>query len=413
MFEYYKGYEIDGSDTSYSLLTPDFEKMKEMLKFFFSLKVIDKNKDIKICYVSKSSQNKYTKDKVNIKELVDKKYNRSNLDELFDDIIKYNVGYIEIRYNYVQIESLFPEVKREIIDYIVLANKNNMKLEYNNPVLTVINPYYDNSIYKSTVDNINITFNVEPDDCFDDITPDDYIELCSKDSNCSIGFDVSVVHGGVSPILPYYIMEKMARRFPEYKLNPYKDYDDINCCGKIDVDWTINECFEISPKNFTKIFKNQEFSFIERINYKDVKYIEEGKVYLHNVESNKYKFNKVMLKKCEEKDEVFEENYGYGKQIYSKEFAIYSILKRYKKDESEYITLDDYISFCQEIVEKIQLNHNEVKAYTVVYLNIFYENDKTKYYSCKVRFNTENSKGIFELIVPRKSWTLVNKLLSK
>ncbi len=29
MFEYYKGYEIDGSDTSYDLLTPNFEKLKE------------------------------------------------------------------------------------------------------------------------------------------------------------------------------------------------------------------------------------------------------------------------------------------------------------------------------------------------------------------------------------------------
>ncbi|MCT4594432.1 MAG: hypothetical protein N4A57_09215 [Anaeromicrobium sp.] len=42
MFLYYDGYEIDGSDTSYNILTPEMEKLKEVVNYYLQLKIIRK-----------------------------------------------------------------------------------------------------------------------------------------------------------------------------------------------------------------------------------------------------------------------------------------------------------------------------------------------------------------------------------
>ncbi len=404
MFEYYKGYEIDGSDTSYSLLTPNFEKLKEMLKFFFSLKVIDKNKMIRLKNAKRKDE-KYAVNNIRYKidELEGKKYSRENIDELFDDLIKYDVDYVTIIYHYVKIESLFPEVKRELIDYIIAANKD-LNLEYHNPVLF-------GSLSDSTEEELYINFKPNIDRYGNDLTPDSLTQLFIKDEYYSLDFALSVVTGGIPSILPYYIMEKFSERFPEYGLNAFEDYNDINCCGKVYVDSAIYECFEILPEDFNKIFSNEKFRFIEWEGYRDYKYIENDKIYANEVLRLQKYYYSVLHKEYKEEDGVFLDSYGLGKSVYSKQFTIYSLLKRYIKDDTNYVSYDDYVNFCKDLSEKMKLKVVEIKAYTNITLHISKNDGSEKYHVCNIRFNKEKGRGVFELIVPRTGRELVESLL--
>lgn len=74
MFEYSKGYENDGSDTSYNIIAPEFETCVEILNYYLRLKMVYKNAPIAVVTAGGPDR----------KEGWGKEYNRDNIDELWD-----------------------------------------------------------------------------------------------------------------------------------------------------------------------------------------------------------------------------------------------------------------------------------------------------------------------------------------
>jgi hypothetical protein len=56
MFTYWKGYEIDGSSTTYNIVIPQQELIVEVLRYIMSLKIIDRNENINISYSETSDK---------------------------------------------------------------------------------------------------------------------------------------------------------------------------------------------------------------------------------------------------------------------------------------------------------------------------------------------------------------------
>ncbi len=46
MFTYWRGYEIDGSSTTYNIVFPDQKMYEEVLRYFINLKIINRDDDI-------------------------------------------------------------------------------------------------------------------------------------------------------------------------------------------------------------------------------------------------------------------------------------------------------------------------------------------------------------------------------
>ena len=109
MFEYYEGYEIDGSDTSYNILTPEIEKLKEVVNYYLNLKIIRKDVPIEITQVNTEQKG----------ELYKKCYYKHQLGLMWEDVFSSSIKSFESSYKYVNPYNLYPEVKRDLITSIV------------------------------------------------------------------------------------------------------------------------------------------------------------------------------------------------------------------------------------------------------------------------------------------------------
>ncbi len=426
MFEYFTGYEIDGSDTSYSLITPNFEKLKEMLRFFFSLKIINKNKPIIINSATKKVNGKNKK----IDELSNKKYTKDGIDNLFNDLLKYSVESFRIKYTYVNVENLYPEIKRELIDFLLSSDEAVKSNNYTNPIFTRINYYYDNVIGVSATDFIDVTSQGDLD-YYDDLTPEKLLKLYMVGDYYNISFDLSVVHGYVSPLLPYYAMEKISKKFPEYELNPFQDYDEINCCGKLNTKFEINECIEISPLKLieflrkdivycVEVIDNQEPIYItkdkENKNSKKVSVEENAtKVYTSHILSKRSVFKKYIPYSNKAKEETLNFKgleYDLGKNIYPKEYKLCSLLYKYIDGNSDYITIENYIKLSKEMANLNYFKDIEIKKYTTIYLQIFESVNSERCFNAKIRYNCKGENDFFELIIPYECKKVINRFIN-
>lgn len=212
MFKYYKGYEIDGSDTAYNIIIPDMKKIEEIVNYYLSLKVIHKNKKIIL---------KFNRNSI-------KKYSIHELDEMWHYIYENNLKSFEIEYTYVATQNLYSEVKREIIDYLLEDIKIKPKL---------IDPNFTSS--KQSTDYITVN-------CFnnksvkvnklDDITSSDYHNnIIGNHKLFNINFDCSVVRGNTSVLLAYYALRKISERFLELGINPENSINESLCSCCYDV----------------------------------------------------------------------------------------------------------------------------------------------------------------------------------
>ncbi len=398
MFEYYKGYEIDGSDTSYSLLTPNFEKMKEILKYFLNLKIIDKKKEVYVHGYS-IKRNKY-------KCELEKSYNIANIEKLFEDLIKFDIDSITLKYQYVNIENIYPDVKNEIIEYILKKSDKYSKFNLINPILSSVNSYYDVHLTSDIVDVIKIVEGREIDYSFD-LTPKNMKDSYLKLNYYDMDFGVSFIHGMVPLLLSYYTLEKIAEGFPEYNIMPFNDFNEIAFDFEHAIDYDISECFEIHQDDLKTIISNEVFQFTEK---NKASVVDKGWLYTEFIFEKLDIFNKVIEDySCNDSTK----SYDLGKNIFTSEYKVFSLSNKYKTTEKNYLAYEDYIQLCTEIYNLNYLSINEIRKFTTTYLNIYENVNSNKYYKCKLRFNVEREKTFFQLIVPVESRKAISRFIER
>ncbi|PAB61135.1 hypothetical protein [Anaeromicrobium sediminis] len=286
MFSYYDGYEIDGSDTSYNILTPEMEKLKEVVNYYLQLKIIRKDVPIKITKVNTKRKGK----------LCNKSYYKHELDLMWEDILSSSIKSFEISYEYVNPYNLYPEVKRELITSIV----NNSDIKEKDLIQPVFwpNPYTQGYMQLF----------LEPDVAkkkytnFNEICRDDY---CNRQQDNPIRFvDVYCCLGGPN-VLKYYALKKMSLAFPEleidaeanlgnvswYEIHPENFlYEEIDCPSKdlyMTIDRILNlEGVETSRKNpFINTYHCNEIEKYKQFRYESISYKEKEPKVLGQVDT--------------------------------------------------------------------------------------------------------------------------------
>ncbi|HOQ00655.1 MAG TPA: hypothetical protein PK604_07500 [Acetivibrio clariflavus] len=108
MFTYWKGYEIDGSSTTYNIVIPQRELMVEVLQYIINLKIIDRNDNINISYAETGdnlSKNVVRKDNI---------YKFEEIEKILE--ITRNPSILDFHINIycVHPDKLFPQIRKEI-----------------------------------------------------------------------------------------------------------------------------------------------------------------------------------------------------------------------------------------------------------------------------------------------------------
>ncbi|MCT4620107.1 MAG: hypothetical protein N4A62_12035 [Marinisporobacter sp.] len=275
MFEYYDGYEIDGSDTSYNILTPEIEKLKEVVNYYLQLKIIRKDIPIKITKVNTKRKG----------ELCNKSYYKHELDLMWEDVLSSSVKSFEISYKYVNPYNLYPEVKRELITSIV----NNFGIKEKDMIQPVLYPNAYTQGY--------LEIHLEPYSAkkrytdFNEICGDDY---CNRKQDKPIRFvEVDCFLGGPN-VLKYYALKKMSLAFPELEIDAeanlenvswyeiYSEnflYEEIDCSSKdlyMKIDHILNlECVKTYHENpFINTYHCNDKKKYQKYRYDSISYKE-------------------------------------------------------------------------------------------------------------------------------------------
>lgn len=387
MFEYYKGYEIDGSDTAYDLFTPSLEKLRELIKYYLSLKIIDKDEPIKITDATKKTS-KHLKPK-DITELIGKEYNRDNLDEIFRDMLKFDVYMIELEYTYVGIESLYPEIKREIIDIF-----GNEKIKYKNPDLTF---FYG---MEKAKDGICIYIKEPKAEVMLEyrniLMPKDLIDVCVKDKYFDVSFYVSTVQGRTLPLHSAYTLEKISKRFPEYKINALEDFNRISS-HKMISEYYIYESIEIPFEKIKSLMGNEKIKFITTYSQREKAYIENGNVYLNQI----FYYSKPF------EDEIHRINLENELPLH---FKLYTIAKKIIPNFNGYASFEEYIKICEKIFEIGYLKKEEINKFTTMFFELYENVNSEEYTNGKIRLKIKDGKVSFEFLFMPKSNEQIEKI---
>lgn len=206
MFEYTHGYEIDGSDTSYSILTPERGKCVEVVVYYLSLKTVEKHSPIEVRLCRKMGMKKCDAEIVYI--------DHADLNRLAELLGPPDILSCTIYHRFHPTASRYPEVKRAILDLAVPMDPQAKGRSLRNPV--ILSHMYD----LDEVNRIDIAFTpkgaVDTYDTSDDVSTQAYIAriqtgpYCAVEINCALGAPYgSVIYG----------LDKLAGRFPELEID--------------------------------------------------------------------------------------------------------------------------------------------------------------------------------------------------
>lgn len=363
MFEYYKGYEIDGSDTCYNIITPEVEKIKELVNYYLNLKIIDKNTPITIYSVNGKKKH----------SLVGKYYNKHELNRLWEDVS--GNKFFEISYKYVDPNSLYPEVKRELIDFIV----NNSNIKESDLVMPVFldnraNIGYMNIILDSGKAKKN-HFDIEG------IYSKKYQETIIKNPFYSLQIDCIL---GCSGPLKYYAIKKMSLTFPEYGIDSEESIGDISFCEG-DIERFIFEQIIIESNDFEytihKILDNKNIEFNNKEKHLELA----NSRYIYKLEE-KLKFEYIDVN---DKEKSFS-NYDEDKR----KDVIFDIYNKYFDN-----TVKGYVRYVQKLSELDFINNKDYEVYTKVSLSV---KSSQGNYNLSMFFQRKNNDLRMAAIVPQK-----------
>ncbi|MDR2918043.1 MAG: hypothetical protein LBV72_01580 [Tannerella sp.] len=227
MIEYWQGFEIDGSDTSYNLVVPEREKCIDLLRYYFKLKVIHKGKPVKI----------YRARGKGTGELVNQVFMPENMEDLWDIIRSYDLKFLELEYTYVAPNSLYPEVKRELID--MLMKQSGIKH-------TFVKPMFPERYY--IVSYISVDFDSKPSPHhYEMACSESYYAVVSKNSPfLNVIFDCSL-NGPYE--LMFYGLSKIKDAFPEFEIDMHLN-EDLLCYYDVKWDELIKEGIPVESTDY-------------------------------------------------------------------------------------------------------------------------------------------------------------------
>ncbi|MCM1991413.1 hypothetical protein [Oceanirhabdus seepicola] len=374
MFEYYEGYEIDGSDTSYNILTPEIEKLKEVVNYYLNLKIIRKDVPIQITRVNTEQKGEFYK----------KSYYKYELDLMWEDVFSSSIKSFEISYEYVNPYNLYPEVKRDLIKSIV----KNFDLKEENLVQPVLLPNEYTQGYMELF--------LEPDIAkkrytyFNEICGDDY---CEKQQNNNIRFiDVYCSLGGPN-ILKYYALKKMSMAFPELEIDAEANISNIS--------W-----YEIHGENFLY----EQIDFSSKDLYTTINRI----LNLEGVETN-YENPFINVYHCNDKEKYHQfryESISYKEkepkvlgEIDTELECLMGLCEKYHDR-----TLRGHIEFAKQIAPLGFVTDKEFHRCTSIELKIFKPNSDSFNYG-EIYFIRKNNGIQLKLLVPQKIRSYVERIL--
>lgn len=353
MFKYWQGYEIDGSDTSYTILTPEKSTCLEIVKYYLKLKTIDKNKPLQLSIYRKKE--KYS---VHFSQKEVLKIERSQLELLEEIFSDETIGKIEISYQYVSPNSLYPEIKRQIIDIVASYDEKNKNKQFHNPMLLDSLSHYNNINY----DYIEVLFHPKIArhyyECTDDVSSSKYIDSIIK--NDFFAIEVSCSMGASFGILVYNL-QKISERFPELQIDAKKRILEFDAyfSGK-----KVYECINVKTNDFAQTIKRM---------------IKQGGLVFRNYSYKSYKYYESIEElQCYNLPNAFPTNvsshlwqhYDEGGTLLAgleKDDAL-DIL-RGVSDGKSYFSIDEYISYVEKLAKVTYFSDNQFSAYTAVYLD--------------------------------------------
>lgn len=374
MFEYYEGYEIDGSDTSYNILTPEKERLKEVVNYYLNLKIIRKDIHIKITRVKPERKGKLYK----------KSYYKHELDLMWEEIFNSSIKYFEISYAYVNPYNLYPEIKRELITTIV----ENSGLKEEKLVQPVFAPNYYTQGYMEFFLETDIAKKRYTE--FNEICGDEY---CDRQKDNPIRFvDVYCALGGPI-VLKYYALHKIAEAFPELEIDAEANIANIS--------W-----YDTNPEDFLyeeiDLLSNNLYMTIDRIlNLECVKTNKENpfiNVY-HCNDKEKYKqFRYESISYKEKEPKVLG-------QIDTELECMMGLCEKYHDR-----TLRGHIEFAKQIASLGFVTDNEFHRCTSIGIQIYNPNSNS-INSGTIYFIRKNNNIQLKLLVPQKLREYVESLL--
>lgn len=113
MFSYRNGYEIDGSDTSYAITTPDREKCVEILSFLLRLKTVSRKRPIEATVRKKFQDYSIRR---HIEEMLEIPHDE--MERLSGILCDKSITSCSVSYGCQPLNALYPEVRREIVDIV-------------------------------------------------------------------------------------------------------------------------------------------------------------------------------------------------------------------------------------------------------------------------------------------------------
>lgn len=207
MFTYTQGYEIDGSDTAYHITTPERERCIEILKYLLSLKVIDRDKPIEM--VLRRRKHPHAVRGVE-SEGIELSYD--TLETLSHHLSMPGITDCMIRYSYHSLNTLYFDVKREVVDLVAAMSPETKWHQFDNPV------FCDDGAF---IDEIYATFTPEG--------TQNLVETSNRAVHRSgaIAGDTGpfAIEIGISRGAPFgsvaYMVQKLATAFPELWVDAY------------------------------------------------------------------------------------------------------------------------------------------------------------------------------------------------
>jgi len=124
MFVYWQGYEVDGSSTDYNVVVPERELIAEVLRYFLTLKIIDRNAELSVTI------NKFTK----------QVFKWDELDKLYELAVHAETEKIFVSASCIHPDQLFPQVRKDL--YKLSATRPGAEGKNHNYKRPAVSPFY-------------------------------------------------------------------------------------------------------------------------------------------------------------------------------------------------------------------------------------------------------------------------------
>lgn len=390
MFDYTRGYEIDGSDTSYSILTSERGKCVEVVMYYLSLKTVEKHSpvEVRICREARRGMNKRDAEIVYI--------DHADLNYLAELLASPDILSCTISPRFHPTASLYPEIKRAMLDIAIPLDHQAKGRNLRNPV--ALSHMYD----LDEINRIDLAFTPKGAedvyDMSDDVSTQAYIArirtgpYCAVEINCALGAPYgSVIYG----------LDKLAERFPELEIDTkaaLKEMHDFYYLG----DKTIYEHIvpETSDPAYTlgRMASDDDFDFI--VGWRSGK----------QKKTRSDMMELVSLPDCMEKWEPG----TYGVRDFDDreplcpssfrdtlKAAALRILKGVSGNK-RIMTIEEYAAFARKLADASYFSDDRYAYYTTIWAN-FYKTDKNgkrNAYRLIIRFERTEGKPTLVIDIP-------------